>query len=287
MEKRTFQYDDVMFDLVISGGDSFTFGSELSVDDMHPNENCWANLVAQRIGKRHINTAKGGRSNSFISRRVLKQIENAESAGIKNNKIFVQIMWTFSSRHEVALGYHHEDYDSPWAWITQYSSINETDSDWFRQIKNRDNNYKTLKQHLNSKFQKNKSLGIVDYAKAYNKVTQGTVLNNTYVSLKDILLLQSILKSKNIPYLFLYNDYHCYEDLCIRPLRDEGIEYIKMYRNLIDFDKWFTFPGAYGFKDWAKENNYKFATTHPLHKAHKDAAELVYNYIKTNIGISN
>lgn len=269
-----------MYDIVISGGDSFTFGSELSKDDMHPHEECWANLVAQQIGKRHINTAKGGRSNSFISRRVLKQIENAEKANIPSNKIFVQVMWTFTSRHEIGLGQHYDDYDSPWAWINQFSSINEVESDWFQRLKINNANIKNVEKQLRDRYRKNRDLGIVDYAKSYNRVTQGTVLNNIYISLKDILLLQSLLEIKKIRYLFLYNDYYCYEDLNFRPEIAAGKEYITMYRNLIKFDNWFKFPDAYGIKDWARKNNYEFATTHPLHQAHADAADLIYKHIK-------
>ena len=44
----------------------------------------------------------------------------------------------------------------------------------------------------------------------------------------------------------------------------------------IDFSKWFSFgERMMGFNQWATLNDYAYGTTHPLDKAHKDAADLM------------
>ena len=55
-------------------------------------------------------------------------------------------------------------------------------------------------------------------------------------------------------------------------------------RSFIKFNEWYKFPGDgdyVGFDDWAKANKYEYATSHPLEKAHEDAAELIYEEVKT------
>ena len=34
-----------------------------------------------------------------------------------------------------------------------------------------------------------------------------------------------------------------------------------------------------GFDDWAKNNGYEYATSHPLNAAHSAAADIVYNHV--------
>ena len=44
----------------------------------------------------------------------------------------------------------------------------------------------------------------------------------------------------------------------------------------IDFTKWFSFgERMMGFNQWASLNDYEYATTHPLDKAHEDAIMLM------------
>jgi hypothetical protein len=46
--------------------------------------------------------------------------------------------------------------------------------------------------------------------------------------------------------------------------------------NEIDFTKWFSFGDRMmGFNQWASLNEYEYATTHPLDKAHEDAIMLM------------
>jgi len=269
-----------MYEIIISGGDSFTFGAE-SVDDtlMTPSQMSWANLVAEKIGKQHINTAKSGRSNSFIARQVLYQLSKALEQDIDPGKIFVQVMWTFTNRHEVALGREISEYDSPWAWITPYSHANETLSSWFLNLDKKTTHYQCVKENLRERYIKNKKYGIVDYASSYHRLTAGNTLNDCYITVKEILLLQNFLKLSNVNYLFSVVDKHARTGIFRDSSVGLGSDYINMYREMFDLSKWFFFPDADGFCDWAKKNNYEFATSHPLEQAHKDAASLIYNYI--------
>jgi hypothetical protein len=44
----------------------------------------------------------------------------------------------------------------------------------------------------------------------------------------------------------------------------------------INFGNWFSFgERMMGFNQWAKLNDYKYATTHPLDEAHDDAVKLM------------
>ena len=109
-----------MFKLLISGGDSFTFGAELPGDALHPSEFSWANLVANKFNAKHINTAQSGRSNSFIVRHIIYTVNEALKHEYKHEEIFVQVMWTFVARQEVAINCDTQRLDSPWFPIDPY-----------------------------------------------------------------------------------------------------------------------------------------------------------------------
>ena len=51
---------------------------------------------------------------------------------------------------------------------------------------------------------------------------------------------------------------------------------MKALHGEIDFTKWHSFGARMmGFNQWAKLNEYEYATTHPLDKAHVDAVKLM------------
>ena len=270
-----------MFDLVISGGDSFTFGAELKTNTtMKPNLNSWANLVAQRISNTHINVARSGRSNSYIVRQVLHQLDCALDQGTHTDKIFVQVMWTFTNRQEFAISTPTDEWDSPWMYLTPYSHVDETESEWFKGVDKSLPTWQNVYNNLKSFYNKNKKLGIVDFAQQYQKLVQTSPLNDSYTSLSQILLLQNTLRCYNISYLFTYVNQHVMSGLFNQLLNNK---YLKSTRNLIDKNNWFDFPGDYqayvGFDDWARHNNYDYGTSHPLETAHVDAADLIYTHI--------
>jgi hypothetical protein len=269
-----------MFELVISGGDSFTFGAELETDVTHlPNSNSWANLVAAKISNAHVNTARSGRGNSFIARHIIHQVIDALSKGVQHKNIFVQVMWTFSNRHEFALATVHDHWDSPWYGITPYTAEDESKSVWFRQVTPDTKNYTAVKQHLHDSYTKNLKIGVVDFAKHFVSTVQASSLHDSYTSAAAVLLLQDFLTLRNISYLFTYVDQHALNGISTDSHSNPGSKYLNSLRSEIKFEDWYRFPGSVGFLEWARQNNYEFATSHPLELAHADAAELIYNYI--------
>ena len=271
-----------MYDLVISGGDSFTFGAELASDNsVKPNPNSWANLVAQRIGKKHINVARSGRSNSYITRHVIHQVRAALDQNILSDKIFVQVMWTFVDRQEFAISVPTGEYDSPWMYLTPYSHVDETESEWFKRVDRSLPTWTGVYNSLKSFYNKNLNLGIVDFAKQYQKLVQTTPVNDSYASVKEVLLLQNVLSMLNISYLFTYVNHYVMNGLFEDATQNI---YLKSTRSLINKKQWYTFPGNFqthiGFDDWAKYNKYNYGTSHPLEQAHIDAADLIYHHIQ-------
>lgn len=272
--------------LVISGGDSFTFGAELPDDAGGPSELCWANLVSKKLDAHmHINTASSGRSNSFITRRILYTVNKALENGYLPENIFVQIMWTFVARREFKLinGTLNDlmyKQDSEWLALDPYCGTNEAKSDWFKKIHPDTPNYASTKFSLENKYNIYKGAGVVDLGKAWYNIVSDE--DDVYTSLKDIFSLQNFLKIHDINHIFAYTGYHVPKQL----FEDETNKYVTSLRKTIDQDSWYHFPGDWptskyiGFNDWGLINNYEYATSHPLEKAHEDAAEIIYEHIE-------
>ena len=96
--------------LLISGGDSFTWGSELPDQKLDhlvnlPSKSTWAALIANQYNMDYICTAKPGGANNTIVRRIIKEI-NAHSG----EDIYVAVMWTFTHRSETRLKNLHKLY---------------------------------------------------------------------------------------------------------------------------------------------------------------------------------
>ena len=267
-----------MITLVISGGDSFTFGSELGDDwlddtEWRASKFSWANLVANKLNAKHINTGEGGRSNSYIVRHVINKIYEALQHNYKPDEIFVQVMWTFIARQEIAINSDTKRWDSPWFPIDPYVVGDESKADWFKEVDKNSRNFNAVRDGLRERYNINKGLGLVDFAKEYYKVTGN--LNDRYTSLKEMLMLQDFLDNRSIKYMFTYVSEHVMNGLLL--VQDN--KFTNGLQSFINFDEWYKFPGNkefMGFNDWAKANGYPYATSHPLEQAHEDAAELLY-----------
>ena len=62
-------------------------------------------------------------------------------------------------------------------------------------------------------------------------------------------------------------------------------ELFKALHGEIDFTRWFSFgERMMGFNQWATLNDYEYATTHPLDKAHEDAVKLMLPTLYKLIG---
>jgi hypothetical protein len=273
------------YKLVISGGDSFTFGSELhneNEDPSVPHHESWANLVALELGEKHLNLARHGRSNSYIVRHI---IDCLAKTTVNPKDILVQVMWTFVDRYEYALEYDTGEYDTPWYPFSINSAFDETNSDWFKSLPRETKNWESTYKSLRLKWKKNVNLGVVDFSKQYNRVVMMNPLNHSYSSAKDVLFLQNYLDLNKIDYMFTYVNNYVTDGLKTQAQDHPGSSYLESIRKLIHWDKWYEFPGnttmsGFGFDNWSKQNNYEYATSHPLHNAHKDAARLIVDFLK-------
>jgi hypothetical protein len=95
-----------------------------------------------------------------------------------------------------------------------------------------------------------------------------------YMSWKSIIWLQNILEKRKIPFIFTLADnslfYHNLEQ------HKDQDKLMQALHKEINFGNWFSFgERIMGFNQWAKLNDYKYATTHPLDEAHDDAVKLM------------
>ena len=188
-----------MITLVISGGDSFTFGSELSDTrgELSPSRSCWANLIANKLGAKHCNTGRGARGNSFITRHVIYKVNQALRLGYKPEEIFVQVMLTYVDRSEIAVNFDTKlPFDSPWYYLFPGAAEDESKSQWvLEQIKkaafkfaNGETDADRFANLLHGEYNLRKEQGITDFVKHYYTIISN--LNDLYISLKSILLFQ-------------------------------------------------------------------------------------------------
>jgi|APSaa5957512493_1039668.scaffolds.fasta_scaffold01339_6 hypothetical protein len=298
-----------MITLVISGGDSFTFGSELSDTrgELSPSRSCWANLIANKLGAKHCNTGRGARGNSFITRHVIYKVNQALRLGYKPEEIFVQVMLTYVDRSEIAVNFDTKlPFDSPWYYLFPGAAEDESKSQWvLEQIKkaafkfaNGETDADRFANLLHGEYNLRKEQGITDFVKHYYTIISN--LNDLYISLKSILLLQNFLENRNIKYMYTYVSFHVLDRLT-QSFRNAD-KFLNSLRDNIKFDDWYKFPDSVktveehydrnnerydeiiisenGFNDWARANKYEYGLSHPMEQAHEDAAELIYERVK-------
>ena len=97
--------------VLIAGGDSFTYGSELP-----SQEHSWANLLAERKGWNICNVAKPAASNSAIRRNVMNAVNKYIDLDL-----YVIVMWSFPNRYEFRFTYDTGQVDSPWYSINPWT----------------------------------------------------------------------------------------------------------------------------------------------------------------------
>jgi hypothetical protein len=262
--------------ILLAGGDSFTYGSELAdgVSPLDPNgtepaypivsQSTFPALLARDFGMQYECAAYPGFSNSAIRRTVMNSCERIQNIGL------VFVTWTFPGRYEFRFEYDTGERWGNWYNLNHWSIIDNVED-----IKKefRANNTTVLQHHTNHLLRA-KQTGTADFAKIFYKHVGSTAYWETYNSLTEITMLQQYLQLKKIPYIFSMVDEALLNN-CTYLMNDENIT--TLY-NQIDFDRWVTFPNNQGFYTWARDFKYPFATTHPLEPAHIDAAK----YIKEN-----
>ena len=223
-----------------------------------------------RPDSQYLNIARGGIGNCAIARRVFKEIAH-------NEVDCVVVMWTFLSRYDWAMKRHSSLEGSRWASITPWDTDKEQG-----QVFDRLHTDHGQLEVWNERREIARHNGTSQFAESIYKYA-ANMYHEAYLSWKSIIWLQNILEKKKIPFMFtladnsLFYDYEAHLknlDGLMKPLHDE-----------IDLTKWFSFgERMMGFNQWAGLNNYEYATTHPLDKAHEDAVKLMLPTFNKLIG---
>ena len=255
--------------IIVAGGDSFVYGSELADCVGMESASTFPALLA--MDGTYICSAWPGAGNDAIARRVIDYCEN-----ITHEHLGVIVSWTFPGRYEFRFAYDTGQRTGSWYTITAWTEVDDIAIIKDEFVNQNDAIYQEHQRNI----ERAKTLGISDFAKNFYRNVGGSEYWEIYSSLKEIIYLQNYLKLKGIPYMFtcadnslLYNHTVTNADASIRSLLKQ-----------LDMAHWFWFPpgsGANqteqprGFYQWARENKYPIGTTHPLEQAHSDAADLM------------
>lgn len=259
---------------IIVGGDSFTFGNELS-DDINgkvASKKTWAYLLSQTLGAKinYICCAKGGIGNSAIARNVFEQIATQDVTA-------VMVMWTFTSRYDWAMPPHPILEKKRWASITPWET-KAGDVEAEEYLKGNEiqlNLHKQRQKHFDQ-------AGVRPFADSLYKYAANDY-HETYLSWKSITWLQNILEKHNIPYFFTLADNNLFYDEFTHKKDQDTL--MKNLHNELDFTNWYSFgERMMGFNQWTILNNYSRGTTHPLDEAHQDAVKLMLPEFERIIG---
>lgn len=259
--------------IIVAGGDSFVYGSELSdCKDNVPygifghSVNTFAGLLAKDADYKCV--AWPGYANDSIARTVIAECNKYQQCG-------VIVSWTFPGRYEFRFNYNTGQRKSPWYAFNSWT-LKQPD-DIIKQFNKTDNAIAAVfKQHHSNA----RETGLLDFVQAFYNHIGNSEYWEIYSCLKEIVYLQNYLKVNNIPYLFTCAD----NSILYNQTINNADEYITSLKNQIDMNHWVWFPAGTksnetqtprGFYQWALENKYPVGTTHPLEQAHADAAKLI------------
>jgi hypothetical protein len=251
--------------IIVAGGDSFIYGSELRDCRHRPSENTFTALLAK--GNNYDCVAWPGYANDSIARTVIAECEQL------TDDLTVIVSWTFPGRYEFRFAYDTGYRKSPW------HSMNVWDTQDLGDITQQVNNVDILNSVKRHKDLLEKN-GIVEFINTFYRHVGSNEYWETYSMLKEIVYLQNYLKVKHIPYMFTCADNSIFQN----HTANNSDEFVNSLYKQIDMDNWFLFPAGTGvnqtetprgFYQWAVENKYDMGTTHPLEQAHADAAKLM------------
>jgi len=240
--------------VLIAGGDSFTYGSELP-----SQEHAWANLLATRKGWNICNTARPAASNSSIRRNVMNAVHK-----YKELDLFVAVMWSFPNRYEFRFAYDTGHIDSPWYSVNPWTYNDENFEEHFF---TKDDDVLAAQQANRANAE---AKGMTAFAKSYIQNVAQTEYWEIYNSWCEIAMLQNYLIKHNIPYIFTQVDNSLFEcnsamDSTLTTLRAD-----------IDMTKFVMDEGMF---NWAKRTKQDFYTTHPRESAHIEWINMLYDRI--------
>jgi hypothetical protein len=262
--------------LLISGGDSFTWGSELPDQFMNhevnlPSQLTWSARIAQHQGWDYSCVAKPGSGNNSITRRVIAEV--AKQSRI-HDKLYVAVMWTYTHRSEIRLRNMHPyntvvhdpvvaarfDIDNYWINLNAWHGLSfEEKMEYFPK-----DIHPERYQFFQDQHDKMTEIGITDASKYFYAPT-GDNYYHQYNFLKEINLLQFYLQSKNIPYFFCLA-----ADEILNPEPQVVAE-----SGLWESIKWDAWYKDVAFHPWTQRNNYPLSGSHPDPSAHADWFNLI------------
>ena len=225
--------------VLIAGGDSFTYGSELP-----SQEHTWANLIAKRKGWNICNTAKPGYSNSAIRRNVMNAVNQ-----YKDLDLYVAVMWSFPNRYEFRFTYDTGQRESPWYSINPFTPPTFTNQ-----------------AHTDNADSK----GITEFVGNYVKNVAIDPYWEIYNTWCEIVMLQNYLTKHNIKYFFMTVDHTIFKSQLVLDTT------LKTLIADIDIPK---FMDQEGMFTWAKRTKQEFYTTHPRESAHIEWINMLYDRI--------
>lgn len=240
--------------VLISGGDSFTAGSELPSP-----EHAWPQLLADRMGWNHCPTAKGGASNGFIRRAVMNTV-----AKYIDEDLHVAVMWSFPNRYEFRFTYDTGQRDHEWYCINPWTWNDENFEKHF--LNQNDQILEIQKANRRNAEER----GMSDFARMYVDHVANSEYWELYTSWCDIIMLQNYLDLHKVPYTFMQVDEslltsHFELDRTLCTLHDQ-----------LNPSRW---PFETGMYNWAKQTKQPFYTTHPQEIAHVEWINMLYDRI--------
>ena len=243
--------------VLVAGGDSFVFGTELS-DQVSGrfSKKTFPALLAGTNSLDYSCVARPGASNAEIARHVVNYCETHKDI----DKV-VLVQWTFLNRYEF--------YFDNIGW----KSINAWDVEDGKTIAKQMKNFseKTLADQVKNNAMLDDA-GVTKFAKTLYKTVASTEYWEVYYSLKEVVNLQNYLNLNNIKFMFTIADSSL---LWNRTIDDKEVNIQCIYQQL-ELDKFFVFNKQQkGFYQWALENKYPVGATHPLEEAHEAAALLI------------
>ena len=257
--------------IIVAGGDSFIYGSELADCNGDYSRNTFTALLAKQYEYQCV--AWPGSGNDAIARRVITECE-----AMLPERPFVVVNWTFPGRYEFRFNYHTGQRTENWYSINAWT-IEQDPKRIEREFVTENKNI--LDFHV-ATIKRAQQTGVADFAKTFYQHVGDSEYWEVYSSLKEIVYLQNYLKANSIDYMFTCADNSIWYNYTINNA-DMTIHSLTAQIHK-DQEHWFWFPAGVGsnqteqprgFYQWALENKYPVGTTHPLEQAHVDAAELM------------
>jgi len=257
--------------IIVAGGDSFVYGSELADCGGTYSNNTFTALLAKE--HEYECAAWPGIGNDGIARRVIGLCE-----ALLPERPAVIVSWTFPGRYEFRFNYNTGQRTGNWYAINSWT----VEDDPARIQKEFVSQNNQILEHQIDTIKRADKSGVKDFAKTFYTHVGNSEYWEIYSTLKEIVYLQNYLKSNDIPYLFTCADNSIWYNYTIETA-DSNIHSLAQQIHR-DQANWFWFPpgsGANqteqprGFYQWAVENKYPIGTTHPLEQAHHAAAQLM------------